>query len=86
MSKKKKEVVEVDKGKTREVMELKYDNEVAKYYVSSNADQTQFMLCIVTNRRMSNEDVLMALDVFVQDAHDEGMNVIDDPAHVGKDH
>lgn len=71
---------------SKRVMQLKYDDEVANYYVSSNRQRTQLIVCIVTNRPMTNEDALMALDVFVQDAHESGINVIEDPDFVGNDH
>lgn len=79
-------MAKLKKQEAKPVYELKYDDEVVKYFISSNPKRTQLILCLVSNRPMSNEDALMALDVFVGDASEQGINVIDDPEFIGNDH
>lgn len=60
----------------RKVLQLEYDDEVAKFFVAANPDGTQFMLCIAANRQMSNQDLLNAIEIFRQDAVDSGTDLM----------
>jgi hypothetical protein len=60
------------------VLELQHENEFAKFYVQANPERTQLILCVVTNRKMTSDDMLQALDMFVMDSQADGVDIMAD--------
>lgn len=69
----------------KKVLELQDGNEFAKFYLQTNTKRNQFILFIDTNRRMTTEDVLQALDVFIQDAVETGYEIMENPNLISPD-
>ncbi len=63
------------------------DDEVAKFFCSANADQTQFMVCIVTKRKLTTDDILIALESFIFDCGESELDLLGpNPFCSGSDH